>query len=233
MGINLGFNSPQKPQLNQALWSDIVFRTNQYNEQLRLKYEKEQNSKFELDPPEEKTASLNLMDQFQTPNSPEDFEMEFENPPADSGEMESEKKSEILLDPTNFLNDSTGVTIDTTGQIPDSLKAGEDTVKVDWRMVDSTARLEQFHFQREDKPYVDLRVKKESKFFIQPSSNLKTRTVRIDSTGQFVEIVEKIGTTEPKVMLRMPIDDYINMKIALEPKRRMGKTLLCLRTNWW
>ena len=158
--------------------------------------------------------------------------LDFENPPSDSGEQKVEKESEILLDPTNFLNDSTGESIDSaaegfdstgissdsTGVGSDSLEVSEDSIKVDWRLMDSTARLEQFRYQREDKPYVELRKKKQSKLFLEPTSSYKTRTVRIDSTGQFVEIIEKIGTHEPKVMLRMPIDDYINLKIALNER---------------
>ncbi len=180
-------------------------------------------SDFELNKSDENLTSIDLLDGFYNPDSPQDFEMEFENTPLDSGENESEKESEILLDPTNYLNDSTGVSLDTTGLKTDSLLAGEDTVKVDWQMVDSTARLEQFHYQREDKPYVELQRKKQSKFFLEPTSNYKTRTVRIDSTGKFVEIVEKIGTSEPKIMLRMPIDDYINLKIALNEREEWEK----------
>ena len=103
------------------------------------------------------------------------------------------------------------------------MQVSEDSIKVDWRMFDSTARLEQFRYQREDKPYVEVRRKKQSKFFLEPTSSYKTRTVRIDSTGQFVEIIEKIGTHEPKVMLRMPIDDYINLKIALNEREEWEK----------
>ena len=230
MGINLGFNSPQKPQLNQAIWSDVVFKTLQAQNLLKLQQEVEGKLNPELNKPETNLTSINLMDYLMSPDSPQEFEMDFDNPPPDSGEEKSEKESEILLDPTNFLNDSTGESVDSTGEkldstgvSSDSLQVSKDSIKVDWRMMDSTARLEQFRYQREDKPYIELRKKKQSKFFLEPTSSYKTRTVRIDSSGQFVEIIEKIGTHEPKVMLRMPIDDYINLKIALNEREEWEK----------
>ncbi len=221
MGINLGFISPQKPQLNQAMWSDVVFKTLQAKNNQNFQHEKENQFSFQLDKPENNLASINLMDYLMPPDSPP--EIDFEYPPADSGEKKSEEESEILLDPTNFLNDSTGEKIDSTKGSSDSLKTSGDSIKVDWRLSDSTARLEQFRFQREDKSYVELQRKKQSKFFIEPTSSYKTRTVRIDSSGQFVEIIEKIGTYEPKVVLRMPIDDYINLKIALNERDEWEK----------
>ncbi|MCL4280608.1 MAG: hypothetical protein KJZ60_13160, partial [Ignavibacteriaceae bacterium] len=79
-------------------------------------------------------------------------------------------------------------------------------------------RLEQFRFQREEKPYIEAGEKKQSKFFAQPTTNLKQRSVKIDSTGQYVEVREKIGTHEPKLVLRMPLEDYINLKLGLKER---------------
>ena len=212
------------------MWSDVVFKTLQAQHLLELQQEKKDKLNLELNKPETNLASINLMDYLMPPDSPQDFEMDFEIPPSDSGEKKLEEQTEVLLDPTNFLSDSTGGSIDSTGEkfdstkgSSDSLKVSQDTIKVDWRMLDSTARLEQFRYQREDKSYVELQRKKQSKFFIEPTSSYKTRTVRIDSSGQFVEIIEKIGTQEPKVMLRMPIDDYINLKIALNEREEWEK----------
>lgn len=151
-----------------------------------------------------------------TPNSPNEFEFDFEIPDADSGEKKPEEEEEILLDPTFSFKDSTEA-------VADSLLAKEDTVKIDWRTLDSTARLEHFRFQREDKPFVEAGTKKQSKFFAQPSPTFKQRTVTIDSSGRFVEVREKIGNHEPRVMLRMPIEDYIELKLALKEREDWEK----------
>ena len=77
MGINLGFNSPQRPQLNQAMWSDVVFKTLQAQNLLKLQQEKEDQFNLELNKPETNLASINLMDYLMPPNSPQDFETGF------------------------------------------------------------------------------------------------------------------------------------------------------------
>src|SRR5690606_14199707 len=88
--------------------------------------------------------------------------------------------------------------------------------KVDSAALDSTARIKYFHYQREDVPYVKLERKKTSKFFAQPSQ--KTRTIQIDSTGKYVEIVEKVGGQQTKIILRMPIEEYIELRLALRER---------------
>ncbi|MGE5430480.1 MAG: hypothetical protein ACM3QX_05360, partial [Syntrophomonadaceae bacterium] len=82
------------------------------------------------------------------------------------------------------------------------------------RSKDSTARIENFHYKRHDVPYVQLNPKKKSKFFANPSSQLISRTVELDSTGNFVLIKEKIGNEPYKIMLRIPLDEYVKMKLA-------------------
>ena len=167
------------------MWSDVVFKTLQAQQLQKLQNEKEDQFNSELNEPETNLASINLLDHLLPPDSPQDFEFDYENPPSDSGEKKSEEESEILLDPTNFLNDSTEEKTDSTAESfdstevsSDSLEVSEDSIKVDWRMADSTARLEQFRYQREDKPYVEIRRKRQSKFFIEPTSSYKTRTIR-------------------------------------------------------
>ncbi len=100
----------------------------------------------------------------------------------------------------------------------------EDTAIVDWMSADSTNRITYFRYQRKDVPYVQLGEKKKSKFFIEPSPGLKQRRVTIDSTGQFVEIRETIGGNETKILLRMPIEDYVNEKLKLR-ERKMWEEL--------
>lgn len=100
----------------------------------------------------------------------------------------------------------------------DSLTALTDTVKIDSAALDSTARIKYFRYQREDKPYVELRRKKTSKFLAQPDQRFFSRSIQIDSTGQYVEIVEKIAGQQTKIILRMTIDEYIQSRLALKER---------------
>ncbi|UCH65209.1 MAG: cell surface protein SprA, partial [Ignavibacterium sp.] len=109
-------------------------------------------------------------------------------------------------------------------QFPDSTIVGDtsavtDTVEVDWMAVDSTNRVKYFRYAREDVPYVQVEEDKKSKFFVQPSAGFTQRTVSIDSTGEFVEIREKTGGQETKVLLRMTLDEYVNMKLAVRERK--------------
>jgi len=142
-GINLGFHSPQRPNLNHPLWFDAVFKTVQAEYTQTLQQEKQRELIDNSLQPGNQSASLNLMDYILPPETPGELEFEFEIPELDSGEKKLEEE-QIVLDPTEVPKDSTAA-------LPDSLLAKEDTVKIDWRTLDSTARLEQFRFQREEK----------------------------------------------------------------------------------
>jgi cell surface protein SprA len=113
---------------------------------------------------------------------------------------------------------------DQTIQFPDTSIIDDtstvaDTVEVDWMAVDSTNRVKYFRYYREDKPYVQVEEDKKSKFFVQPSAGFTQRTVSIDSTGKYVEIREKTGGQETKVVLQMTLDDYINIKLAARERK--------------
>ena len=125
--------------------------------------------------------------------------------PPDSGEQTIKP-----FDSTLSINDST--IISDSSLVSDSLQ-------IDQMAVDSTNRLKYFHYQRDDKPYVQLKESKQSRFFILPSTGFFQRSVKIDSSGKYVEISEKIGGRETKLMLRMPLDEYINMKLALRERK--------------
>jgi len=195
VGINLGFNSPQKPQLDQAMWTAVIFKSIQQN-QLK-KIQSDEKLDFTIDKPESKISSVNLLEYTSPPETPNDFDFEYIVPPSDSGEEKFEGDPEIMMDSTETTSDSTKMMIDSTETIPDSteaiqdstqknldsLEVSADSIEVDWREIDSLARIEQFHYQREEKTYVELQRKKQSKFFLEPSSTYKTRSVRIDSTG--------------------------------------------------
>ncbi|MFI5237546.1 MAG: cell surface protein SprA, partial [Ignavibacteriales bacterium] len=161
-------------------------------------------------------TSLKLPEELILHQSAENFDFDFEMPPSDSGKTGLSDSTISKIDSTLFLVDSTGKVIDT-------LLAQEDTIKIDWRELDSTARLQHFKYQRKDKSNVEIGVKKQSKFFIQPSATFIRRTVEIDSSGQFVEVRDKVGSQEPKMMLRMPLDDYVNLKLALKEREDWEK----------
>ncbi|MEJ2618540.1 MAG: hypothetical protein P8Z35_26540, partial [Ignavibacteriaceae bacterium] len=90
--------------------------------------------------------------------------------------------------------------------------------------IDSTARLKYFHPKRKDLPYVTLKEKRPSPFIAQPSLGLRTRTVEIDSSGKNVNIVEKIAGQKTKIILTIPLDEYIKMKLATR-ERKMWEDL--------
>jgi cell surface protein SprA len=92
-----------------------------------------------------------------------------------------------------------------------------DTVFVDPLSIDSTARIEHFRYRREDKPYVTLDRKKTSAFYARPGS--KTRTIEIDSTGNFVTIKETVAGQQTKILLQMTMEDYIAMRMAIEERK--------------
>jgi cell surface protein SprA len=104
--------------------------------------------------------------------------------------------------------------------LPDSLLkkgmdtlSGKDTVKIDPMTLDSTARLEYFHYQRNEDFYVKMFNKKNSKFFAQSKTYPKERKIELDSTGEYVIIREKTAGQETKIALRLKFDDYIAMRL--------------------
>lgn len=127
----------------------------------------------------------------------------------------------------NTLSDSTiGFAQDSTGIFnPSSLDSSalDSVVKIDSLKIDSTARLEYFKFQRTDNDYVELEEKKKSSFFAYPSTANLTRTVELDSSGQYVYIKEKIAGQEEKVYLKMKLEDYVNLKMKLVNREQWEK----------
>jgi cell surface protein SprA len=115
-----------------------------------------------------------------------------------------------------FIQDTSSV-FDTTQTLSDSINIA-DTLAIDSTLIDSTARVKYFKYHREDRPYVELKKSRPSSFFAEPSSAYKQKTIEIDSTGKFVEIREKIAGKETKILLRMPIEEYIDLKLALRER---------------
>lgn len=98
----------------------------------------------------------------------------------------------------------------------DSLKAllNQDSLRrVDSLSKDSTARIEQFKAKLTDSYAIPFRSSRPSSLFAYPSASMKTRTVQLDSTGNYVLITEKINNEEIRPALKIPLVEYIKMKL--------------------
>ena len=197
------------------MWLDACFKSVASEYLQNLKKAEKRDFNLEIGKTKDQISSLRLPPDMILQQTPNEIGNDFEILPPDSGEAK-------LLDSTLIKTDSSLTSLDSTITKTDTLVAS-DTIKIDWREVDSTARLEQFKYEREEKPYVELSEKNQSKFFAQPSPTYRKRTVKIDSTGKYVEVRETIGNQEPKLALRMPLEDYIDMKIALNEREEWEK----------
>ncbi len=90
----------------------------------------------------------------------------------------------ILSDSTFITSDSISIQLDSTLVNQDSTLAPKDSIPVNldslrlYEMgLDSTNRLKYFRYQREDEPYVELKEKQESKFFVKPSPTFRRRII--------------------------------------------------------
>lgn len=93
----------------------------------------------------------------------------------------------------------------------DSIKLG--LIEVDSSMYDSTARLKHFKYVRKDEQFLKLKTDRKYSFFSQPSQRMLRRTVELDSTGNYVIIREFIANNEVRAPLKIPLDQYIEMKL--------------------
>lgn len=137
----------------------------------------------------------------------------------------SEKSSDFLMDENSsseldnlfFLSDSTDSISNSFLNGSDSLLSdsllSDSVVVIDSMALDSTARLKYFHYKQQDQHSSSVTEELKSNFFIYPSKQHTQRSVELDSTGQFVVIKEKIAGEESKVLLKMPLSDYIDKMI--------------------
>jgi cell surface protein SprA len=103
----------------------------------------------------------------------------------------------------------------TISEFKDSLGFRRDTSKVDSMAIDSTARLKYMNYARQDVPNVQLSLQNEGGLIAVPSETVARRVIAIDSTGRYVEIKDMVGNAERKVLLRMPLEDYINLQLSM------------------
>ena len=90
--------------------------------------------------------------------------------------------------------------------------------------IDSTARLKYFKYSAQDVPNVQLGQPDQPDLLAKPSEVVVKRVIAVDSTGQYVEIKDVVGTDDRKILLRMPLDDYINLQEALNENKIWNKT---------
>ncbi|MGB5892890.1 MAG: hypothetical protein WBG58_01845, partial [Ignavibacteriaceae bacterium] len=193
-GINLGIGPAHHSQVNREMWLDMLYAANIPD----INQVNTHPAELVISEPENGSDNtVSVIDNIIFPT--------------DSGDENS-----FLLDSTIVGSDST-FRSDSTLTIDSTLAA--DTVKVDWREIDSTNRVEYFRYTREDEPYVQIDEKKQSKFFITPSTMFVQRTVNIDSTGKIVEIREKISGQDTKILLVIPIEDYVEAKLAINERK--------------
>lgn len=124
---------------------------------------------------------------------------------SDSNEENSKKYEEVI----GISNSNLTPQIKT-----DSTISIDSTIIVDSLAIDSTARLKHFQYRRKDLSYVNLFEKRKNPFFLQVPDALVSRSVSLDSTGKFVIIKETIDGKEWKVRTTIPIEQYINLRLA-------------------
>ncbi len=88
-----------------------------------------------------------------------------------------------------------------------------DSARFDSLSRDSTARLKYFRHSRDDNHVVSVGEKKRSSFFAYPSPSYYRRTVQLDSTGQYVLIKELVNNNEEKIYLKLPIEEFISLRL--------------------
>ena len=95
----------------------------------------------------------------------------------------------------------------------------EDSLKLLAMSKDSTARLQNYHYVRNPLPVVRLGKTYQPGFVASPTPGTITRSVEIDSTGEFVLIKEEINGLPYKTLLKIPLDEYIEIQLALNQKK--------------
>ncbi|MDX1700951.1 MAG: cell surface protein SprA, partial [Melioribacteraceae bacterium] len=119
----------------------------------------------------------------------------------------------ISLLERNFSQQDTNLTLKQLDSLrADSIRLG--LIEIDSSMFDSTARMQHFLYARQDKKFLDIEESRGLSFYAQPTQRLIRRTVELDSTGTKVIIRELIANTEVRPPLIIPLDKYIEMKLA-------------------
>lgn len=157
---------------------------------------------------------------------------DFQISPADSSLLRSDTSftqvSQNLNPDSNIVeNISDSLNLSVPQQISDTLNLADtlnlspsdstallDTVKLDSLSMDSSARLRHFNYTLQPKYTYSVTQPRKSNFFAYPATTFMERTVELDSTGQFVLIKERTPTGQQKLFMKMPISEYIALRIS-------------------
>jgi cell surface protein SprA len=250
--INLGFLSPYQSQVNQEMWENVFYRMLEKQNLLEQQKPSEQY-KPDNNPQDSLEHSGTGITHLTIPiDIPKDTTNKVYNPQVN---VNLEQDS-INLKDSSFVNkvmdlqvvpynahikgtpDTTKnkrhlvkpVMLVDTALFKDTLAARKDTIKIDTMEIDSTARLKYFEDTRKDVPNVQLKNQDQPDFYANPSDAVVKRVIAIDSTGKNVEIKDVVGNEDRKILLRMPLDDYINLKLALNEQQIWDNTFNGLYT---
>ncbi len=119
---------------------------------------------------------------------------------------------EIEEDLDDVEEDSAQVNIPSTVSISDSTLVDSTT----YVLIDSSARVEHFVYQRKDIPYANPFVKKLHPLFLENRSTAYQINVKLDSTGKYVTLRETIYDNDVKIPVVLPIDEYIKQRLEFE-----------------
>ena len=236
-GMNLGFGSGYKSQVNEAMLQaacyDLLVDLNNFS------IRNQSNTEIVKPNPEPHQNDLLLINNSLPPDSPfvakdDSIITATELPSLIQDDSVNVAKDSLLVTKNDSLltePDSTALdnpldsanvlqTVKGKDSLKTEVKINQDSLRIYRMSLDSTARLQYFRYQREDIPYTSLKQKKKSKFFIEPSASYKTSSITIDSTGKFVEIKELIAGKPNKIILILPIEDYIALRLEVEERKK-------------
>jgi cell surface protein SprA len=198
-GINLGFDSRYESQINEDLLREACFNllAENYSDNTNSQIYSQPNENLNLAPT---NNDLIIIDEPLIPDSPD-----------------VSIPDSITANPDTLLDLSN---VKLTNKDSLKVKVNQDSLRLVQLALDSTARLEHFRYQREDLPYTTLQQKKKSKFFLEPSGSVKSRTITIDSTGKFVEIRDLVLGKPSKIILRLPIEEYLALRLEVEERKK-------------
>lgn len=138
-----------------------------------------------------------------------DDRLEFQIAPFDSSanDIRSNQADSISVGDSSYL------VSDTLNLSPSDSLALIDTVKLDSLSIDSTARLQHFQYSLQPNYIYSLTKERRTRFFVYPTTIIEERTVELDSTGQYVLIMEKTTEGKKRLFLKIPLSEYIEIKL--------------------
>jgi cell surface protein SprA len=217
----MGFTN-NEAHINQAIWINALYNANLKADKLAKLADTK--SCVELVTPRNSARNNKLVETFPGSVSSADFENINSPSPVNTKGSLSSHSSFTGFNIFESLGDTGKTQIDNklikdTSKVKnpllrDTSKVKKDTVKVDLLKLDSTARMKYFHYERDDQPYITIKPPKTRSFFAEPSENLKKRIAEIDSTGEYVVIKEIVANQQTKIILKVPIEQYIKERVA-------------------